>query len=503
MRTFLATVSVVLMALAVLTSPVVEGRATAPGTLPGGLIQQPFTSANLLVNGDFEGTFSPRLDPYALPGEGPAGELTLADGWEVWYNNVQTCPPMTVLGAAPSYLAPLTCDPASYNRRPEYQPEEGTFRVRSGRKAQKFFTFAGTHTAGMYQTVRNVPVAQWVSFAVWVQTWSSQLDDPHYSMYPGMYHTYVGIDPTGGRDWQSPAIIWSPPFVRHDRWVLQQVSAYTLSDEITVWIGAKQDWPVKHNDSYWDDASLVVLGGAPTPTRTDTPTPTVAPTPAATPVGYSPPACDGWRAQWQADLGGCTATWRVDAGGGRVEPLPAGISLLNGTADTGAFPLAWVDGHFSPWGDVTLSFEMRFPSVTGYGTGVSVGSRPFVGDRDLEGLPPNPYLHDVLEVHHFSGSEGTPGFTASLLGRRVWTGIAGDSSWHTVTLKLRGLTYTLSIDGQEVGTAVSYWRPYSLIVGSSAVVGIPGRWSEVAVRNARLELCAKAMHLPLMVRGSP
>ncbi len=151
---------------------------------------------------------------------------------------------------------------------------------------------------------------------------------------------------------------------------------------------------------------------------------------------------------------------------------------------------------------MTLSFEVRFPSVTGYGTGVSVGSRPFVGDRDLEGLPPNPYLHDVLEVHHFSGSEGTPGFTASLLGRRVWTGIAGDSSWHKVTLELRGLTYTLSIDGQEVGTAVSYWRPYSLIVGSPAVVETPGRWSEVAVRNARLELCAKAMQLPLVVRRS-
>ncbi len=199
----------------------------------------------------------------------------------------------------------------------------------------------------MYQTVRNVPVGQWVSFAVWVQTWSSDRDDAHYSMYPGMYHTYVGIDPTGGRDWQSPAIVWSPPFVRHDRWVLQQVSAYTLSDEITVWIGAKQDWPVKHNDSYWDDASLVVLGGAPTPTRTDTPTPTVAPTPAATPVGYTPrPVTAGTPSG--------RLTWAA-------APRPGGLTPVAGASNParrrlvaerhcrhGRLPLSWVDGHFSP-----------------------------------------------------------------------------------------------------------------------------------------------------------
>ena len=279
--------------------------------------------------------------------------------------------------------------------------------------------------------------------------------------------------------------------------MLQQVSAYTFSDEITVWIGPSRIWPVKHKDSYLDDASLVVLGGAPTPTRTDTPTPTVAPTPAATPVGYTPPACDGWRAQWQADLGGCTATWRVDAGGGRVEPLPAGVSLQNGTGDTGAFPLSWVDGHFSPWGDVTLSFEMRFPTGTGSAPAcrrlAAVRGRPRPG-----GCRPTPIFMTSWRFT-ISAGRGTPGFTASLSGAES-DGIAGIPPAHRDTEAAR-LTYTLSIDGQEVGTAV-YWRPYSLIVGSSAVWESRGRLERVAVRNARWSVC-QAMHLPLMVRGSP
>ena len=44
-------------------------------------------SYNLLVNPGFEDGYSYRPDPYA-PWEGTKGELEVANGWELWYDNV-------------------------------------------------------------------------------------------------------------------------------------------------------------------------------------------------------------------------------------------------------------------------------------------------------------------------------------------------------------------------------------------------------------------------------
>ena len=275
---------------------------------------------------------------------------------------------------APEYV-PATCNPASYNVRPEYKGETGTDRVRSGAAAQKFFTNYSTHTAGFYQVVRNVPLHRWVTFSIWVQTWSSDLDDPDYSMMPGQYHTSVGIDPTGGRDWSAKTIRWSKPYVRHDEWVHLQVSAYTESTEITVWARAGQDWPVKHNDSYWDDAALVVTGAPPTPTPTDTPTRTPMPTPEPTPTWYVPPSCWNWTPTWRIDGSrGTDARWGIDQGGGVATPLGDVLTLRNPEhGGTNVFPLAWAKAPWPMRGDLSLSFRLAFSNVTGYGTGIGVG----------------------------------------------------------------------------------------------------------------------------------
>ena len=73
----------------------------------------------------------------------------------------------------------------------------------------------------------------------------------------------VGIDPTGGTDWRSGDIIWRNAITRHDQWVYLELEAYTSSGEISVWTRGSQVWPVKHNDSYWDDAQLEVLARSP------------------------------------------------------------------------------------------------------------------------------------------------------------------------------------------------------------------------------------------------
>jgi len=240
-------------------------------------------SYNLLVNPGFEGGYSYRPDPYE-PWKGPQGELTIANGWELWYDNRDQC------------RQGLCC----YNFRPEYKPEDGYIftdpqRVRSGRYAQKMFTLFSTHTAGLYQRV-SVPKGSQVEFSIWVVVWSSSVSDPHHSTLPGKYWLSVGIDPYGGVDPYSDQIIWSERTEHYDEHVQLSVTAVTQADHVTVFTRAAPEWCVKHNDSYWDDARLVIplptrvflplvlKYPTPTPTATSTVTPTPTETQTSTPT---------------------------------------------------------------------------------------------------------------------------------------------------------------------------------------------------------------------------
>jgi hypothetical protein len=243
-------------------------------------------SYNLLANPGFEDGYSYRLDPY-VPWEGPKGELEVANGWELWYDNVP--------------------GQDGYNYRPEYKSEDryahpDPLRVRSGRYAQKMFTFSSTHTAGLYQQV-PVPEGSELEFSTWVVVWSSSQDDPHHSTLPGKYWLSVGIDPHGGTDPYSEQIVWSDPIEHYDEHVQLLVTAEAQADHITVFTKAAPEWRVKHNDSYWDDARLVmdlpfkaflplVLKnyGTPIPTMTPTATSTSTPTPTYTPTNTPTPS---------------------------------------------------------------------------------------------------------------------------------------------------------------------------------------------------------------------
>jgi uncharacterized repeat protein (TIGR01451 family) len=258
---------------------------TVAGTIVGlvKLSNQAEGSYNLLTNPGFEDGYSERLDPYE-PWKGPQGELTIANGWELWYDNREKC------------REGLCC----YNYRPEYKPEDGYIftnpqRVRSGRYAQKMFTLYSTHTAGLYQQVA-VPEGTEVEFSIWVVVWSSSQDNPHYSTLPGKYWLSVGIDPYGGVDPYSDQIIWSERIEHYDEHVWLSVAAVAQADHVTVFTKAAPEWCVKHNDSYWDDARLIIplpfnvflplvfKNPTPTPTATSTITPTPTETPTSTPT---------------------------------------------------------------------------------------------------------------------------------------------------------------------------------------------------------------------------
>jgi hypothetical protein len=81
-------------------------------------------------------------------------------------------------------------------------------------------------------------------------------------------HMAIGIDPTGGTSAFSPRMVWSEEQNPLDVWVQFQVEAVALGHTVTVFTRSAPVYPTRHNDVYWDDASLTVTALAPTPTST-------------------------------------------------------------------------------------------------------------------------------------------------------------------------------------------------------------------------------------------
>ncbi len=250
--------------------------------LPAPALAEPPTQEGCpgpLANPDFEEGFTDRQ---------MGGMTEVANGWEPWFFTGLTGP--------------------GINYKPDYQANDarlfGMRRIHSGYWSQKMSTTFATHTAGLLQQVR-VPKGSHVTFTIWVQVWSSQEEDPTVSAQPGNYRVQVGIDPTGGTWWAADTVIWSPEVMEYDKWVQLRVEAVAQNDVITVFTQGRPEFRNKHNDSYWDDACLIVVppkvptatprptdtpGPSPTPTKsptpapTDTPVPTDTPTPTDTPV---------------------------------------------------------------------------------------------------------------------------------------------------------------------------------------------------------------------------
>ncbi len=220
---------------------------------------------NLLTNPDFEAgvyTFDP--DDYnwvaLYPSQRedcknnqgaylPCGTANAPVGWIPWW-----------ISQSPS-------DPPWKNRMPEYKPARAPFfnRIHSGNEAAQYFSFQGTHTAGLLQVV-NVPANAQLRFAIWGQAWST-IDDAEFSNQPTTVNMRIGIDPAGGTNPYSPAIVWSSYQQPYDIYSQFVVEAQAQGDKVTVFTISNPAEQRKHNDIYWDNAELVVTsgGGAPPP----------------------------------------------------------------------------------------------------------------------------------------------------------------------------------------------------------------------------------------------
>ena len=190
-------------------------------------------TGNLLTNPGFENPFEP------VPGS--AGSM-VAQGWTAW--SVETGE-----GQPPEYY------PATDTTNGMLKP-----RIHSGSDAQQYFTFFAPHTGGVYQQVTGVAAGDELTFSIYVYVWESSGDDVDASDGSGDLSVQVGIDPTGGTDATSSAIVWSTPLSVVDQYAQHTVAATAAGDSVTVFVRSNVNKVAMNNTVYLDDAELVVTG---------------------------------------------------------------------------------------------------------------------------------------------------------------------------------------------------------------------------------------------------
>ena len=223
-------------------SPVDTTDETPPG--------EPCVGENLLANPSFEGQYT-------------SYELSGYDDWRIDDCNYLSCGRAQMASDWHPYWRTDERSEVWLNIMPEYKPSlphETPPRVQEGEKAQHYFSFWSTHEAGMYQQVTAVPGGKYCA-SIWGHAWSDRTSDDYYSGDPdddGDLYQRIGIDPTGGTDWQSPNIIWGEMRQQYDEYGVFLAEATAESDTITIFTWSKAWIPVKHNDVYWDDAQLTL-----------------------------------------------------------------------------------------------------------------------------------------------------------------------------------------------------------------------------------------------------
>lgn len=251
-------------------------RSTPPARVAVATPAAQCSGSNLLGNPSFEGEYTAWVPPGGHPDcpWGICGTAQMAAGW------------------TPYWRSHTPGDEGWRYRMPEYKPALSIFtdppRVRSGERAQQWFTFWSTHEAGVYQRVYNVTPGATYCLSVWGHAWSSDRDDNAYTdpNDHGFLDQFIGIDPTGGTDWRSPNIVWTAPRTQYDTYGLFKIEVAARSNTLTVFLGSHALWPKKHTDVYYDDAILARADGQwqPTATPTALPSPTPSPIPSGTPA---------------------------------------------------------------------------------------------------------------------------------------------------------------------------------------------------------------------------
>jgi len=187
-----------------------------------------------LQNGGFEGDYVQVTDG-----------TRVASHWSPWWND--DWDEETFRNAKPEYNHTTTAsDPA--------------YRVRSGEKSQQYGVNWKHYQGGVYQQLTGCTVSATLRFSAHGLGFAARVMGSGSSDSDGNLQMKVGIDPTGGTDFDSGNIRWSEAAVSLDAYRRFEVTATVQSPAVTVFLYSEPlHEPITHwfhNTSYWDDANL-------------------------------------------------------------------------------------------------------------------------------------------------------------------------------------------------------------------------------------------------------
>jgi LysM repeat protein len=171
-------------------------------------------------------------------------------------------------------------------------------RVHSGQKGIRLFTFWRDHDGGFYQVVRGLEPGATVQFSAYGEGWSCDKENSTYTSCgddPWRMTFQVGIEPDGNINPYAPSTVWSAPKTSYDSYsLIGPVTAQVGAEgKVVVFLRSTSKWKLKHQDAYWDDASLIVAAPGVPPTNTPPPPPVVTAGPPPTPLPTPTPRPDG------------------------------------------------------------------------------------------------------------------------------------------------------------------------------------------------------------------
>ena len=222
-----------------------------------------------LFTENFDGAFANDTNKYCQ-----GGGCEVPKDWGVWF------------------IPHRDTDPQGINFQPKFASSNTPNRTKGG-SAQRIYEQNKTFTAGIYRKVINVQVGSKIKFNVFGQVWSTNDESPISARPSSGIRLKVGIDPLGGNNGEisplSSQVVWSAEQEAKDGFVEFSIETEARSPTIIVYTYATMKDIVRHNEVFWDDASLAYATPplAATPTTDPKaspapPAPTDAPAPAQT-----------------------------------------------------------------------------------------------------------------------------------------------------------------------------------------------------------------------------
>lgn len=203
-----------------------------------------------LLNPGFEGLTEPGGTTHETHSGATWDNIFVPEGWVIWWREDG----QTIDGV------PYGRPEATTISREDPRYIDPVLRIHGETWAAKLFTVGYAHDAGYYQTLEGLPTGATVTFSAYAHAWCSNNDDATQSEGAHSCWFNVGLDPDGKTDPWSDDVQWSDNYYIFD--VYDRVGPISATvgsaGRVTVFLRSRAKWGYKHNDVYWDDASLTI-----------------------------------------------------------------------------------------------------------------------------------------------------------------------------------------------------------------------------------------------------